>query len=281
MEKAQKGDHQHVIVPAKDGPGTAIEAYDFGEDAGHGFEGTTAAELLTPFLSIIQGLSPQLDPTSPKYLDAAKQGMILNTVTNELYNGQNGLEIVAVYRRPTFTEWVPREQGGGFQGEREIDDPEVLRLKHEQGNFKKLQTDHGTDLIEQYNLFVMYGAPDIDEVNASEAVLAFTSTKIGAYKQFYTRAKAIAYPDGKGGVIQPPLWAHRWRMTTVSQKNTKGTFFNWKIDLAEGTPHASLLKRTSPLYQRAKAFGEMLAAGKATANYEAGGTEEAEDSIPF
>ena len=74
--------------------GAEIEAFgvaDFEADAGAGMENVTADDLQIPFLSILQSNSPQLDESEGKYIDGAKAGMILNTVTNEIFDGKIGL----------------------------------------------------------------------------------------------------------------------------------------------------------------------------------------------
>src|SRR5215207_5859746 len=60
------------------------DTMNFEEDAGKGMEGADKDSFAIPFLSILQGLSPQMDPDSG--IPGAKLGMIVNTVTNELYS---------------------------------------------------------------------------------------------------------------------------------------------------------------------------------------------------
>ena len=44
----------------KEQQATALATYDYGEDAGLGFAGQTNEDGKTPYLSILQGLSPQI-----------------------------------------------------------------------------------------------------------------------------------------------------------------------------------------------------------------------------
>lgn len=71
-------DEKPPLTPANLGVGTDLEIIDFGDDAGAGMEGARSEELLTPFLGLIQALSPQVDPSSPDYQESARPGMLVN-----------------------------------------------------------------------------------------------------------------------------------------------------------------------------------------------------------
>jgi hypothetical protein len=297
--------------------GTDLAVYDFGDDVGAGTENMRLEEQLVPFLSILQGLSPQLNRAKPEYLDEARMGNILNTATGALYDGAEGVEAMPVWRDYQFTEWLPRDDvvlpdgkvirggggdGQGFRGIHAPDSPEVRKAvaeavkKYGPGArfrsipFFNMDKEEDTILIEQFNLGVMYGGPALDESTVRRAMLAFTSTKISVYKQWLAAATDIKYPNPRAAepnqprVISPPLWAHRWRLTTVPQSNRKGDFFNWRLSLAEkGAPQLSLVRRTDPLYVMAKEFHDQWAAGQVKADYDADekGGAGVEQDIPL
>jgi hypothetical protein len=253
--------------------------YDFGEDAGAGLENLSANEILTPFLALLQPLSPQLDKTHQKYLPNAEQGMFLNTLTNELYDGETGLECIFIARDYVYGEWVPRDQGGGFKGTRDPSDALVQKLLQEQGGFKKLETPDGTDLVEQYNLY-SFVAPKLDPMTIDQVVIGFTSTKIKPYKNLMSRIARIRYPVGNK-MVQPPLWAHKWKLTAVAQSNSKGRYWNYHFQLANGESSPdSLLQLDDPLYVQAKGFNEMFKTGKVRADY-ASTDAGVDDDPPF
>ncbi len=177
------------------------EMPDFGEDAGLGAQNTRADELQTPFLAIAQSNSKILKRGDAKFVAEARPGDLYNTVTQEVYNGEEGVEIMPCFRQSLYTLWTPIEEGGGFHGTRDIDDQEIAALIREQGKFpaerirrgfdKALINSDGHQVVEQVNLYVIYGGPAITEENFSHAVLAFKSTSIGVHRTFYTAAKAI------------------------------------------------------------------------------------------
>ena len=60
----------------------------FGDDA-KGFDNMTQDDLALPFVRILGQLSPQVTMGDSKYIENAKPGMIYNTVTSELYDGNS------------------------------------------------------------------------------------------------------------------------------------------------------------------------------------------------
>ena len=305
---------QQALAPLSDQP-TDLAVYDFGEDAGSGLEDVGMDEQLTPFLTILQGLSPQLNRSKSEYVPEARMGMIYNTATKACYDGDVGIPIVSVWREYQYTEWVPRDDyelpdgskiaggGGGFRGVHSPDEKEVQQAIRETvarfGRtarfrpipFRNAETEEGTILTEQYNLGVIYGSAEgeeLNEINARRAMIAFTSTKIGPYKSFITNVLDIRYPNPRGGApITPPLRAHMWRANTVPQSNKKGDFYNWRLRLENsGKTQNSLIPMSAPLYIMAKEFYTQWKSGQVKVDYnqdaENVSTAVAEgDQIPF
>lgn len=264
-------------------PGQEIEVFDFGGDEGSGLEGARSEELLTPFLAVLQSNSSQLDSGSPLFQESARAGMLINTMSGQLFDGRTGVDLVPVARDYQYTLWRPRDLNGGFRGTVAVDDPQIAKLLTRYGHFRMpryrdgawtgdpflTQDEEEVEAVEQFNLFAMVGAPPITADTAERVVVAFTSTKIAAYKTLFTRVSSLKYPVG-GRMITPPIWAHRWRLTTVRQENAKGVFFNVRFDLDGASPRDALIRPNEPLYLLAKEFSELVRSGQAKANYEAG-----------
>lgn len=200
---------------------------------------------------------------------------------------------------------------GGFRGSHSPDEPIVkqaiqraINLYGAKARFRPIpfynnETKEEVVLIEGFNLGIIYGAPDLNESTARRAMIAFTSTKIGVYTRWLAAATDIKYPNprwepgsnSQPQFISPPLWAHRWRLTSVPQTNKKGDFFNFKFALAvPGSTKESLVPRRHPLYLMAKEFYEQWKDGQVKADYAAGGGDAAgagdargglSDEVPF
>ena len=189
---------------------TELAAYDYGEDLDRGFEGQTSADYSVPFVSVLQQMSPQVSDPRDGGIEGAKPGMLINTVTGELWDGREGLEFVPAMTQHVFVEWVPREKGGGMVGRHEVDSDVVRAARANSSEFGKLRTREGNDLIET---FYVYGVLCSGEQPAENVILAFTSTKIKIYKNFNTRVGffMVQTPNGKR---RPPLFSHLVKITT-------------------------------------------------------------------
>ena len=241
---------------------TALAEYGaYADYAGAGFENQTSDDYSIPFLQILQALSPQLQEN-----DSLRQGMILNTVTGEVWDGKKGIAFVPATTQHVYVEWKPRDAGGGFVGIHEVNSDLVNHAKAASSEYGKYNTPDGNELIET---FYVYGIALDDDGNASEAVLAFSSTKIKKYKGWMTKAKTIQIPLPDGRRIPAPLFAHRYRIKTVSEKNNKGQFFNWDAIAFDGeNAQQARLLPDDPLFQSAANIKSMIEQGKARAAYE-------------
>jgi len=252
---------QALAKKAEEQTALAAGAFDYGDDAGSGWENTSQEDFTIPFLAIIQAMSPQVQETEAEYIEGAKAGMLLNTATSELHDGKEGVEFVPCLTEHVFVEWKNRQSdGGGFVAVHECNSQVVKDAKAASTQFGKYTVpvpggiDH--DLVET---FYIYGLlVDGDEV-ITPCMISFSSTKIKAYKAALTPLRQV-----KG---RPPLFAFRLRITTVPEKNAKGSFHNFKITPANGNAIDSLIDPSSEIFQTAKAFKEQVAAGNARVDH--------------
>lgn len=232
----------------------------FEDYAGAGFENQSSDDYSIPFLQILQGLSPILQQR-----DDLKQGMIFNTVTGEAFAAKSGVAFVPATTQHQYVEFRPREVGGGFVGAYPVNDPMVLAAIAASKEFGKYTTPEGNELNET---FYVYGVAVTDDGQQMDAVIGFTSSKIKKYKTWMTKAKTIQIPLPDGRRIPAPLFSHRYRLTTVVEKNPKGSFSNWDITFDGENAVAARLLPSDPLFQQAVAIKGLLDSGKARAAHE-------------
>lgn len=240
---------------------TAVAEYGaYADFAGSGFENQTNEDYSIPFMQVLQALSPQLQEN-----DALRAGMIVNTVTGEIFDGKEGFAFVPAITQHLYVEWKPRSAGGGFVGIHQIESEVVAHAKAASTEYGKYSTPEGNDLIET---FYVYGIVVDNDGNEGQAVLAFSSTKIKKYKGWMTKAKTIQIqlPDGRR--IPAPLFAHRYRLKSVSEKNNKGQFHNWEIAFDGTNAVEARLLPNNPLFQAAVSIKNLIEQGKARAAYE-------------
>lgn len=237
--------------------GGAIAAYDYGEHAGSGFENISSADLLIPFLTILQPTSPQVTEGD----GSLQAGLFLNTVTGEFYEGEKGVPFQPVDFQHMFVEWVPREKGGGIAGRYLPEDELVVaEVAKNNNSVVGIKLSNGNELIETYYVYGNILNEAGTEVEGF-AVLAVKSTSIKPMRGWLTAMRMV-----KG---KPPLFAFRALLKNNKQKNDAGVWWqldpkplgsDWRASLIDPTKDGSLL-------EAAVSLQEMIRSGKASADF--------------
>jgi len=245
-------------------------AFDMGNDAGAGMEGADKDSFAIPFLSVLQKISPQCDEADAKFIDGAKGGMLFNTVTQQLYDGKEGLLFIPCAFQRRFLRWGPRgTEAGGFKGEFL---PEVAAEMRQRGEVVEHEgrlyfpLDDGSvnpkkcdSLADVRNHFGIVYDPETGE--AVQVLMSLGSTQIKKSKQLMAMLSAIKVKSG-ASMVTPPTWATMVRLQTVVESNDKGSWYGLKI-----TPEGFV--PSQDIYDLGKAFHELIAAGSATVDYAA------------
>lgn len=271
---------------------TALAEFDYGEDAGAGFENQDSSHVSIPFINLLQALSPAVSAED----SVLRPGMLMNSVTNDIYPAKEGFTFVPCEIKHCFVEWVPKDLGGGLVAVHEIDSDVVKKAKDVVKKAKDTAVDRnklkvGTnELIET---FYMYGVLCDGETPVGPAIIAFTSTKIKKYRGWNT--KVNMFPHKKHGMpAKPPLYAHLIRVTAAKEKSPKGEFYNFELAPAvDAEVLKSLLRPNDPRFVMAKDVREMVRSGMAKAAYDtaapeggvgggsAGESRDIDGEIPF
>jgi len=239
-----------TVKQANTAVAVAAGAYDYGADAGSGFEGTSQSDLTIPFLNVLQALSPEVEQGT------GRLGEIFNTVTGEVIAGQTGLPFIPCYKEVVFVEWTPRAKGGGLVARHAPDSTTVKQALSDRQQVGKMVLPNGNELVETHYIYLLT-LDEAGEQTTGFAVLSCSSTKITPVKKLLT---ALYMMKGK-----PPLFANRVKLTTVKESNEKGSFANVKFDPLKGTWAESLINPAThrALLDEGKAFREMIISGAA------------------
>jgi hypothetical protein len=238
------------------------QVVDYGKFANRGFEDTTSDDYLIPFLKVLQSNSPEVEADSPKRMKDAKVGMLLNSATQELMDGDKGIIVVPCMREHSYVEWIPRTKGGGIVGRHAVDSDVVKKAKSK-GAFGKILLDNGNELIETFYLYCMV----LDSADAIEpsgrVVVSFTSTKIKKYKRFRSSVSSV-----KG---KPPMFSFIMKLTSVPDQNAKGKFRNFELVPINGKAEDSMIPteldgKDHPLLVQGNEFVELIEQGVAKAD---------------
>lgn len=261
--------------------GGALATYDYGEDAGAGFEGMKASDFKPSFVRILQSNSPQVADELP----GAKAGIWWDSVSNE---GFEALQFVPAVVEHVYVAWKPRSDGGGggqgFGGVYKPEDTivvEALKRHAAEHESKFARDDEGKiiapktpdgeyDLIET---FYFHGPQFVEESGGLFPVtLPFSSSGIPPAQNWLSTMRKQIIP-GSGG--KPfPLFAHIFRLGSTTKENKRGKFKVPTVTWAKGSAVESRLAPDSDLYQAAKAVHTAFKEGKANVDYaQSGGVE--------
>jgi hypothetical protein len=254
----------------------ALAEYDYGDDAGAGFENQTMADRKLPMFIVLQSNSPQVVNSKGKLY----AGMIMNTVTEEV---TEELLLVWCTTDHVAIQYVPRDDGGGFRGRHPWDSKIVQAAiaKNDGKSIGKIPLPQPPDpktgkpeptheLVETFEIFaITYKETKVGDVKSAEitgfGVIPCASKKIAAYRDWNSKMLDFRV-NGK----EVPIFAHRVKMTTVSDTNKHGTFMIPVFTSAEGgdTLASSLMKKDDPRYIAAKKLREDVNKGMAKGAYE-------------
>lgn len=261
----------------------------FGGDTG--LEGVTAADVSLPRWTILQGLSPQVNPRKDEYVPGAQIGMILNTATGELAQEKNF--VFAAYER-RFVEWVPRDQrsacplrnfptpvGGGLYRDYGTD-PSVLRECTEWAENGSLWTPRGNELQETGTWYT------VDPDTLATAFIAMAKTQFTSSKKLMAGIRDERMP-GPGGIGTRPalLFFRAWTLgTALRSKSSDGgdtkEWFVWHhkpaFRLQEHANGRAVLEVVRSIQEQLKAgevtvdvgAGESQDTGPGTSNHDSG-----------
>ena len=219
------------------------------EDAGAGFENADATAYAIPFLSILQSGSPQVKKSDGAYIKGAEEGMFFNSVTNDIFDGAGGLEVIPCYYKRVYLKWAPRDSGGGFGGEFLPSDPIVATVvKTDKGDI----CPDGDFLADTRVHYVLLVKPD---GTFQPAVISMASTQVKKSRTWMSKMEGIKFKRADGTLFTPPMYSHVYKLTTVPEKNDQGSWFGWQTELVR-------MQEDPQLFAASKEFKRAIAAGE-------------------
>jgi hypothetical protein len=229
-----------------------VNAGMYETDADAGFEDADADSYAIPYLTILQALSPQCDKSKGEYIKGAESGEIFNSVSEERYEGiEKGIDIIPVHYKRAFTEWLPNR--GGFVAEHSTADGLDLLKQCEKNDNNQDVLPNGNTLIDMRSHYVLILGED---GSTTGAVMSMSSTQMKKSKRWMTVMQNIKMAREDGSKFTPPMFSHKYHVTSVPESNDQGSWFGWKIANAGQIEDANL-------YNAAKSFRDAILSGEA------------------
>ena len=234
-----------VVVKSPANVPAGLDLTSLQADAGAGSRNITAEDMQTPIISILQANSPQCKKSDGKYIKGASEGMLYNNVTQEIYSGDEGINVVPCFFEKLFIEWKPNR--GGLAGIHPSNTPlkdEAKIVVTPEGK-EVLTLKNGNQLSETNQHYVLVVKPD---GSFEPAVLALSSSALKSSRQLNTLIKRVMLP-GKNGPFNPASYYCMYKLTTAARQNDQHSWFGWSIESLGPVPSQDLYNAGKALEQ--------------------------------
>ena len=237
-----------------------------------------ASELQIPFIRLAQQMSPELNKKDAKYIAGLSAGDMFNTLTQQSYDGEEGVSVVPCYITTKYLEFVDRDSGGGYVGEIDPSDP-ILKRTEKDGTKDMLPNGNQVVTSDQYYCLVLD-----DEGSFEPAVIDMKVTQLKVSRRWKTQIAMNKAKNPKTGQLQVlPVFSTIWKLTTVDETNRRNeTYANYAVQKVG-------MIEDRDIFAEAKSFRESIMAGEVKAakdpDHAAGGgksgDENGDNEIPF
>ena len=254
---------QEAQVAKRENAG-ALATNVFEADAGQGIANIKQEDLALPFLKVLGQLSPEVNTRDAKYVKGAQPGMIINTVTAELYDGEKGIDVLPVYYKRQYIEWQDRGESKGAPVNIYDAGDDIPKTTRDKGNKDRLANGNYLENTVSHFVILLGKTP-------TTALISMKATQLKISRKWNSMMMGIKM-QGKNGLFTPPTYSHIYKLKTVQQSNDKGTWFGW--DVSKVGPITD-----KGIYEIAKSFSSNVAKGAVVANH--GYQESPSKETPF
>ena len=235
----------------------------FEADAGQGITNIKQEDLALPFLKVLGQLSPEVNKRDAKYVEGSQPGMIINTVTSELYDGEKGIQVLPVYYKRQYIEWQDRGESKGAPVNIYDAGDSIPQTTRDKGNKDRLANGNYLENTVSHFVVLLGKTP-------TTALISMKATQLKISRKWNSMMMGIKM-QGKNGLFTPPTYSHIYKLKTVQQSNDKGTWFGW--DVSKVGPITD-----KGIYEIAKGFSTNVAKGAVITKH---GDSEPKSEAPF
>ena len=223
------------------------------DDMGKGLGSIGQQDLALPFLKILAQLSPEVNERDGKYVKGAKAGMIYNSVTGELYDGVEGIDVIPAFYKLEYLEWKDRGEGLGAPVNIYQSSSDIMSKTKADANYKdRLPNGNYIEKTASHFVIILGDSP-------STALISMKSNQLKISRKWNSMMSGLKL-KGKDGLFTPASFSHIYRLKTTQLSNDKGTWFGWEVNKVGPVSDSSL-------YQQAKTFSENISKGSVKAKH--------------
>jgi hypothetical protein len=236
----------------------------FEADADKGSQNMTQEDLALPFLKVLGQLSPEVNKRDGKHVEGAEPGMILNTVTNEIFDGSKGIDVLPVFYERRYVEWQDRGEGKGAPVAIHDASSDIMSQTTRDKSYKD-RLPNGNYLENTANHYVV-----VLGKSPQTALISMKATQLKISRKWNSIMMGIKL-QGKNGLFTPPTYSHIYNLKTVQMSNDKGTWFGWEVSKVGPVSDQSV-------YGIAKSFAEQVGKGAVEVKH---GSDESKTDSPY
>ena len=242
----------------------AVAVNMFEADADKGSQNMTQEDLALPFLKVLGQLSPEVNKRDGKYVEGAEPGMILNTVTNEVFDGTKGIDVLPVFYERKYVEWQDRGEGKGAPVAIHDASSDIMSQTTRDKSFKdRLPSGNYLENTANHYVVVLGDSPQT-------ALISMKATQLKISRKWNSIMMGIKL-QGKTGLFTPPTYSHIYNLKTVQMSNDKGTWFGWEVSKVGPVEDQGV-------YGVAKSFAEQVGKGAIEVKH---GSDESKTDSPY
>ena len=236
----------------------------FEADADKGSQNMTQEDLALPFLKVLGQLSPEVNKRDGKYVEGAEPGMILNSVTNEVFDGTKGVQVLPVFYERKYVEWADRGDSKGAPVAIHDASSDIMSTTTRDKSYKD-RLPNGNYLENTANHFVIVLGD-----SPQTALISMKATQLKISRKWNSIMMGIKL-QGKNGLFTPPTYSHIYNLKTVQMSNDKGTWFGWEVSKVGPVEDQGV-------YGIAKSFAEQVGKGDVEVKH---GSDESKTDSPY
>ena len=171
------------------------------EASGLGNENVTAEHLQTPRVKLLQQMNSEVDENHDAYVEGAKPGHFLNSVTNENYGTE--MYVINLHFKEDFVLWKKRDAGGGLIGTYSSQ-ADALEYLADQG----LKADDH-EIIQTQSHLLLRKDPETGELIKTPFLMDFASSKLRVSREWNTQI----------GQLGGDRFSALWKLSSLQTQN--------------------------------------------------------------
>ena len=159
--------------------------------------------------------------------------MIINTVTNDMYDGDKGIDVLPVFYKRQYIEWQDRGESKGAPVHIYNAGDDIPKTTRDKMNKDRLGNGNYLENTANHYVVTLGDSP-------STALISMKATQLKISKKWNSMMLGIKM-QGKNGLFTPPTYSHIYKLRTVQQSNDKGTWFGWDVSQVGPVKDLSLI----------------------------------------